>query len=88
MKHYILEKQMLNGTDGYIVIVIEGETHLNRTMIKSNIQFFTTEGGYDYNHPFKDAEQNAKAMANGLNELERLKTEQRKRYPEYVQLSV
>ena len=83
MKNYILEKQMRNHTDGYMAVVIEGETHLNRTVITSSIQFFTTEGGYDYCHPYKDAEQNAQAIANGLNELERMKVEQHKRYPEY-----
>jgi len=83
MKNYILEKQMNNSTDGYMCVVVEGERHLNRTVIKSDIQFFTTEGGYDYCHPYKDAEQNAQAIANGLNELERMKIEQHNRYPEY-----
>ncbi len=83
MKNYIIEKKMTNSTDGYVNVVIEGETHLNRTVISSSIQFFTTQGGYDYCHPYKDAEQYAKAIANGLNELEQLKKEQNKRYPEY-----
>lgn len=82
MKNYIIEEQWRNKTDGYIVVVIEGETHLNRTEIKSSIQFFTTEGGYDYCHPYKGAKQNAQAIADGLNELERLKVEQHTRYPE------
>lgn len=84
MKNYVLEKQMTNSTDGYMAVVIEGETHLNRTVIVSSIQFFTTQGGYDYCHPFEDAEQNAQAIANGLNELERMKVEQHVRYPEYL----
>lgn len=67
MKKYIVEKQMINNTDGYMAVVIEGETHLNRTVIKSQIQFFTTQGGYDYCHPFAGAEQNAQSIANGLN---------------------
>ncbi len=85
MKNYILEKEMYNSTDGYYLVVVEGEAHLNRTIIKSRIQFFTTEGGYNYCHPEKDAEQNAQAIANGLNELEKLKMYQNKRYPEYPQ---
>jgi len=84
MKKYIIEKQMINTTDGYMTVVVEGESHLNRTKIKSDIQFFTTEGGYDYCHPYKDAEQNAQAIANGLNELEKLKQKQNKRYPEFI----
>jgi hypothetical protein len=83
MKNYIVEKQMSNITDGYMAVVIEGETHLNRTVIISDRQFFTTQGGYDYCHPYKDAEQNAKAICNGLNELEKMKVEQNTRYPEY-----
>jgi hypothetical protein len=83
MKNYILEKKMNNTTDGYFLVVIEGETHINRTIIKSDIQYFTTQDGYSYCHPYKDAEQNAQAIANGLNELERMKVEQHKRYPEY-----
>lgn len=81
---YILEKQMLNSTDGYILVVVEGQSHLNRTVIKSPIQFFTTQGGYDYCHPYKDAEQNAQAIANGLNNLEEMKKQQRQRYPEQI----
>lgn len=74
MKNYIVEKKMINRKDGYYDVVVEGETHLNRTRIRSSIQFFTTEGGYDFNHPWKTAEQNAKAIADGLNELERKKS--------------
>ena len=73
MKKYILEKQMSNSNDGYVAVVVEGETHLNRTVIKSSVQFFTTESGYSYNHPYKDAEQNAQAIADGLNDLEQMK---------------
>ncbi len=83
MKKYITEEQMINSTDGYIVVVVEGETHLNRTIIKSRIQFFTRQGGYDHNHPYQDAKQNAQAIANGLNELEQMKHMQNKRYPQY-----
>ena len=83
MKKFIVEEKMITKTDGYYLVVIEGETHINRTVIKSNIQFFTTEGGYDYCHPWQDAKQNAQAIANGLNELEKMKIEQNKRYPEY-----
>lgn len=82
MKHYIIEKNMLNKTDGYFQVVVEGETHLNRTIIKSKIQFFTTQGGYDYNHPLEQARDNAQAIANGLNHLEKLKAENRKRIVE------
>ena len=82
MKNYIVEQQMINDHDGYYTVVVEGETHLNRTVIKSSIQFFTYEGGYNYCHPWEDAKQNAQAIANGLNELERLKKEQRTRYPD------
>lgn len=78
MKNYIIEKQMINSKDGYYLVVIEGETHLNRTEIKSSIQFFTLESGYDYCHPYQEAKQNAQAIANGLNELEKIKQEQRK----------
>ncbi len=69
MTKYIVEKQMTNSTDGYMAVVIEGEVHLNRTIIKSDIQFFTTEGGYKFNHPYESAERNAQAIAKGLNEL-------------------
>jgi len=79
MKKYIIEKKMINKTDGHFLVVVEGETHLNRTIIKSPIQFFTTQGGYNYCHPFEVAKQNAQAIANGLNELEKIKAEQRKR---------
>lgn len=71
MENYIVEKKMINKTDGYCIVVVEGETHINRTVIKSNIQFFTTQSGYDYAHPWQLAEQNAQAIANGLNELEK-----------------
>lgn len=83
MKNYIIEKKMRNATDGNFQVVIEGETHLNRTVITSDMLFFTFEGGYSYCHPYKDAEQNAQAIANGLNQLEKLKVEQNTRYPEY-----
>lgn len=83
MKKYIVEKQMTNNTDGFFTVVVQGEVHVNRTVIKSDIQFFTTQGGYSYCHPEQDAKQNAQAIANGLNELERLKTQQNKQYPEY-----
>lgn len=79
MTRYIIEKQMINRTDGYYTVVVEGETHLNRTVIKSAIQYFTTQGGYDYCHPWQVAKQNAQAIANGLNQLEELKAQQRKR---------
>lgn len=79
MKNYIIEKKMLNKTDGYFLVVVEGETHLNRTAIKSKDQFFTTQGGYDYNHPLEGARDFAQAIANGLNHLEKLKAEKRKR---------
>ena len=71
MKNYIIEKQMTNSTDGYFVVVVEGETHQNKTVIKSQIQFFTTEGGYDYCHPIYRAEKNAQAIADGLNQMQR-----------------
>ncbi|MFA6571715.1 MAG: hypothetical protein WCT77_10845 [Bacteroidota bacterium] len=74
---------MQNTTDGNFQVVVEGEAHINRTVIKSDILFFTTQGGYDYCHPYKDAEQNAKAIANGLNKLEEMKVKQKKRYPIY-----
>ena len=61
---------MINHTDGHYLVVVEGETHLNRTIIKSKIQFFTTQAGYDYNHPWQEAKQNAEAIAEGLNTLE------------------
>lgn len=73
MKNYIIEEKMRNATDGYINVVIEGETHLNRTVISSSIQFFTTEGGYNYCHPYASAKENAQAIADGLNALEKLK---------------
>lgn len=88
MKNYIIEKVMRNTTDGDFQVVVEGEIHINRTVIKSDILFFTTQGGYDYCHPYKDAEQNAQAIANGLNELEKMKVEQNTRYPKIVVLSV
>lgn len=87
MKNYIVEKQMINSIDGYMLVVVAGETHSNRTIIKSSIQFFTLEGGYDYCHPFKDAQQNACAIAKGLNTLEKLKEEQKDRYPVVFQLT-
>ena len=83
MKNYIVEEQMINNTDGYMTVVVEGERHLNRTVIKSSLLYFTTQGGYDYCHPYTGAKQNAQAIANGLNELERLKHEQRTAYPVY-----
>lgn len=79
MKKYIVEKQMSSSTDGYYLVVVEGETHINRTVIKSSIQFFTGESGYDYNHPWQVALQNAQAIANGLNDLEKEKARQRRR---------
>ncbi len=82
MKNYIVEKYMINNTDGYMLVVVEGERHINRTIIKSDIQYFTTQGGYDYNHPLKDAQQNAQAIADGLNQLEKLKAQQNQRYPQ------
>ena len=69
---------MTNSTDGHFVVVVEGEVHLNRTVIKSGLLFFTTQGGYCYNHPIEAARQNAQAIANGLNRLERLKEEARR----------
>lgn len=71
MKNYITEKNMINGTDGYYDVVIEGEKHLNRVKIRSGIQFFTTQGGYDHNHPESRARENAEAIAEGLNVRER-----------------
>lgn len=44
---------MRNATDGNFQVVIEGETHLNRTVITSDMLFFTFEGGYSYCHPYK-----------------------------------
>jgi hypothetical protein len=73
MKNYIVELVMTSKTDGYYAVVIEGERHLNRTKIISSIQYFTLVGGYDYNHPRRVAEQNARAIANGLNQLEKIK---------------
>lgn len=58
---------MSNSTDGYYCVVVEGETHLNRTVIKSDIQFFTRQGGYSYCHPEEGAMKNAQAIADGLN---------------------
>lgn len=78
MKNYIVEKQMTNSTSGYYLVVVEGEDHLNRTVIKSKLQFFTTEGGYDYCHPWQRAKSIAEAIANGLN----LREEQRQRNEE------
>ena len=68
MKNYIIEKEMTNNTDGYWIVVVEGESHLNRTKIKSSIQFFTSKGGYDYCHPWERAKENAQAIADGLNQ--------------------
>ncbi len=81
MKKYIIEIQMSNSTDGYCCVVVEGERHLNRTIIKSSIHFFTTQGGYNFNHPEQDAMQNAQAIADGLNALEKAKEQQNTRYP-------
>lgn len=67
MKHYIVEKKKSNVHDGRYNVVVEGETHLNRTIITSSIQFYTTEGGYNYNHPWQRAKANAQAIADGLN---------------------
>ena len=78
MKNYIVEEVMNNATDGHFQVVVEGEKHINRTVIKNGILFFTTQAGYDYCHPVQVARQNAKAIANGLNKLEKLKDEQRK----------
>lgn len=74
MKRYIVEKRMTNDFDGHFAVVVEGENHLNRTVITSDIQFFTTRGGYDYCHPKHRARENAEAIANGLNILERSKS--------------
>ena len=73
MKKFIVEEQMNNNTDGYYAVVIEGEEHLNRTVIKSDIQFFTTQGGYDYCHPWQRAKEYAESIAMGLNEGEKRK---------------
>lgn len=70
MKKYVVELKMQNDTDGYYLVVVEGEKHLNRTQIKSSIQFFTRQSGYDYNHPESRAKENAEAIAFGLNSLE------------------
>jgi len=78
MKNYIVEKKMTNNTDGYYTVVIEGETHLNKLVLTSQIQFFTTEVGYDYNHPWQVAKQIAQAIANGLNELELIRFDQKR----------
>ena len=67
MKKFIIEKQMTNSTDGYYAVVVEGETHMNRTIIKSDIQFFTMQGGYNYCHPESKAKEYAQAIADGLN---------------------
>lgn len=78
---------MYNATDGHYLVVVEGEDHINRTVIKSNIQFFTTESGYDYNHPWEATKQNAAAIAQGLNHLESIKKKQRKRIPDMSKVS-
>jgi hypothetical protein len=88
MKKYITEKQMTNSTDGYHAVVVEGERHLNRVVIKSDIQFFTTQGGYCYNDPEEGALQNARAIARGLNELEKMKESQGTRYPKYEEVEL
>lgn len=82
MKNYIVEEKMTNSTDGYYNVVVEGETHLNRTVISSDIQFFTLQGGYDYNHPWQAAKQNAIAIAYGLNKLEKMKDREKKMFVE------
>jgi len=71
MKKYIIENKPTTSTDGYIDVVVEGETHINRVRIRSAIQFYTTESGYDYCHPLSRAKENAQAIADGLNQLER-----------------
>lgn len=86
MKKYIIEKQMTNSTDGYIAVVVEGETHINRTCIKSSCQYFTTLGGYSYSSPLELAEKNAKAIASGLNAMERKEAERGKNPPALVTL--
>jgi len=75
MKKFIIEKQMLNKKDGYYAVVVEGETHLNRTVIKSSLQFFTLEGGYDFCHPWGKAKAYAEAIAEGLNRSEQEKAQ-------------
>lgn len=67
MKDFIVELQMTNATDGYYCVVVEGENHLNRTVIKSDIQFFTRQGGYKLCHPEDRAKFYANAIAFGLN---------------------
>ena len=79
MKKYIVEHEPVSNQSGYYIVVVEGETHLNRTKIKSDIQYYTFEAGYDYNHPIEVAQQNAKAIANGLNQLEEIKNQQKRR---------
>lgn len=79
MKRYITEKNMVNNTDGYFDVVVEGERHLNRVRIRSSIQQFSTQSGYDFCHPLEVAKQNAEAIANGLNRLELEKNKQNRK---------
>lgn len=69
MKHFIVENQKQGSTDGYFAVVVKGETHLNRTVIKSDLQFYTTQNGYDYCHPWQKAKEYAEAIADGLNNM-------------------
>lgn len=66
-KKFIVEQKMNNNTDGYYQVVVEGENHLNKTVIRSDIQFFTRQSGYDYNHPEQRAKEYADKIAAGLN---------------------
>jgi hypothetical protein len=64
---------MNNQTDGYYVVVVEGEKEtVNRTVIKSDIQFFTIRDGYNYSHSWQRAKKNAEAIAFGLNNFKQL----------------
>jgi hypothetical protein len=74
MKQFIVQKQMINATDGHYAVLIMGDTGPSRFCITSKLQFFTTADGFSYCHPEKSAKQYATAIANGLNLHERFKT--------------
>lgn len=64
----VFQKETTN-TDGHFFVKKIGENHLNVEEIKgtNSFMFYTTQGGYSYNHPYSRAQARAEAIARGLN---------------------
>lgn len=69
-RKFIVEKNKTTSKSGYYDVVQEGEEGvLNRVRIRSRLQYYTTEPGYNYCHPWQRAKENAEAIAKWLNQL-------------------